>query len=263
MFILCIGVVLLVSSLGIATYMNNVFAETYGGFLSFFAIGFSSTAGTVGGLGAAKLIADRIRKDKLEQQIEKEKLEHELRYLKAQVNPHTLFNAINSIYVLIEKDAKLAGDTLIRLSNLLRFQLYECSADNISIEQELEYLTNFIELEKIRKGKKVKVCVEKQGSFSGYLIAPFVLIPFIENAFKHVSMFRDKPNEIKIEFSKDQEKLNVSISNTVDNKVDESGGGIGLKNVSRRLELLYPQQHDLKISKTAELFHINLTLLIS
>src|SRR5688572_19928405 len=139
---------------------------------------FMSIITMVGLLAGAKLIIEKVRTDRVNRIRDQQRLEGELQYLKAQVNPHFLFNAINSVYFLIKKDQNLAAETLIRLSDLLRFQLYDCSDEKIAVEKEIEYLSNFITLEKIRKGEKVSVVVNQEGNLTGFQISPFLLIPF-------------------------------------------------------------------------------------
>ena len=214
---------------------------------------------TVGALTAIKLGLDKVRSDGTAQRQERQRLESELQYLKAQVNPHFLFNAINSVYFLIKKNPDVAAETLIKLSDLLRFQLYDCSDERIPIEKEMEYLQNFVELEKIRKGGKVKVDFDGSQA-KGLMIAPFMLIPFLENAFKHVSTFSNKENFIKVSINKENNKLKALFRNTSDNLVRHTVGGIGLKNVRRRLELLYPGMHTLSIKDEAGIFEVDLTV---
>jgi len=204
-----------------------------------------------------------IRKTEL---LEKQRLETELQFLKSQVNPHFLFNTINSIFVLIKIDPDKASETLIKLSNLLRSQLYEFSADKISIEKELEYLENYIELEKIRKGNRLSLTFEKEGSLEGFEIAPLMLIPFLENCFKHLSTHTDRPNVVKIKIKRNTERLEASFYNTSEpaavNKPNQTGG-IGLSNIKRRLELVYPNRYSLDIYKGEEDFSVNLKLMLS
>lgn len=220
--------------------------------------------GTMGGiLGGAKLFVDRIRSDRQNRLRDKHRLESELQYLKAQVNPHFLFNAINSVYFLIKKNPDQAAETLIKLSDLLRFQLYDCSDEKIAIEKEIEYLHNFIALEKIRKGEKLKVSIEQQEGLSGFHIAPFLLIPFVENAFKHISNFGNGENKVCIAFSREADQFKAIVENTTDNAARNDVGGIGLKNVKRRLELLYPNKHELRVSDRDGKYSVQLSLTIA
>jgi LytS/YehU family sensor histidine kinase len=216
----------------------------------------------VGLLSAAKLIFEKIRTERANRLRDKQRLESELQFLKAQVNPHFLFNAINSIYFLIKKNPDQAAATLIKLSDLLRFQLYDCSDEKIAIEKELEYLHNFIALEKIRKGEKIKVNVEQHGNLSGFELSPFLLIPFVENAFKHVSTGQ-KENIISIILQRENNTLTARIENTTEKKVAQVVGGIGLQNVRRRLELLYPDLHKLDIHENDAEYAVSLSLTIS
>jgi two-component system LytT family sensor kinase len=215
---------------------------------------------TVGGLSAVKLVVDKIKGDRKAQDVERQRIESELQYLKAQVNPHFLFNAINSVYFLIKKDADAAAATLIKLSDLLRFQLYDCSVEKIAIEKEVEYLNNFVALEKIRKGDKIKVDLIASSELQGFQVAPFMLIPFLENAFKYVSGFSASENKIIIKLWRDENRFHAHFFNTTDNLVRAEVGGIGHKNVKRRLELIYPNNHQLEILEKPGTYKVMLSL---
>jgi LytS/YehU family sensor histidine kinase len=217
-----------------------------------------------GVLIAGKAIIDTRRNQSKAEQIKKEQLESEVRYLKAQMNPHFLFNAINSVYVLINIDQKKASEMLIILSDLLRAQLYEFSEKTISIEQELAYINNYIALEKLRRGDRLSFNLTTSQNFTGFRIAPFVLIPFLENCFKHLSNFKDKPNEVLIDFSWESGLFTAHFKNSKDPeiKTDKKDGGIGLANIKRRLELLYAKRHKLVITDGAKYFEVNLSIKI-
>jgi two-component system LytT family sensor kinase len=218
--------------------------------------GFISIFSMVCMLGGAKMFSDRLRS-------ERQRLEAELRYLKAQVNPHFLFNAINSVYFLIKKDPDKASETLIKLSDLLRFQLYDCSDEKIPVEKELDYIQNYIELEKIRKGARVKVEYSCEGNMSGFLIAPFMLIPFLENAFKYVSNYADYANVIRVKLVRTETEFLATFMNTHENVQRSEVGGIGLANVKRRLELVYPNQHHLRIDEQRDTYTATLSLKVA
>jgi LytS/YehU family sensor histidine kinase len=217
-----------------------------------------------GVLIAVKAIIDTRRNQSKAEQIEKQQLESEVRYLKAQMNPHFLFNAINSVYVLINIDQKKASEMLIILSDLLRAQLYEFSEKTISIEQELTYINNYIALEKLRRGNRLSFDLSTTENFTGFRIAPFVLIPFLENCFKHLSNFRDKPNEVAINFSWEAGNFNAYFKNSKDPelKSERKDGGIGLSNIKRRLDLLYPKRHKLEITDGSEYYEVHLSIKI-
>src|SRR5262249_11287579 len=159
------------------------------------------------------------------------------------------------------KDPDQAAETLIKLSDLLRFQLYDCSDDRIPIEKELDYVRNFIELEKLRRGTRVKVCFESEGQLAGFRLAPFLLIPFLENAFKFVSKHPSEPNEIRVKLTRFDGMFTALFYNTHDSQPrDNTVGGIGLKNVRRRLELTYPGRHQLTIQPKPDTFLVTLSV---
>ncbi|MEM6264812.1 MAG: histidine kinase [Bacteroidota bacterium] len=177
--------------------------------------------------------------------LETDNLATELELLKSQLNPHFLFNAINSIYFLIRKDPDLAETSLTRFSDMLRYQLYECEGDLVPLDREIQYLRNFIELARLRKGDRVQVKFEVDESLNGEAVAPFLLMPIVENAFKHVSSHATRDNVVEIQLKKmEANKLQVNIHNTRTQRSNpmpdpRPSGGIGLSNLQRRLELLY------------------------
>ncbi|RPE08065.1 GHKL domain-containing protein [Chitinophaga lutea] len=199
-------------------------------------------------------------------ELEKEKLETELKFLKSQFNPHFLFNTINSIFVLIHKNPDMASESLAKFSSLLRYQLYECNEHEIPLEQELAYLENFIELEKLRQEHNITTTVDIDGPpYTGCAIAPFILMPFMENAFKHVSQHKDAPNWISMRLRFSQQSLQLEVANSVASQPSASQqilpyGGIGLKNVQRRLDLVYPGHYGLEVRQEETVFRISLRL---
>ena len=210
-------------------------------------------------VGPKEWLKDR----RIKQQLEKEKLVTELNYLKAQINPHFLFNGINSVYHLIDSNAELAKTTLHKFSNLLRYQLYECNDDLIPLRQELEYLENFIGLEQLRKGSDVKINWEINTDDYQQKIVPLLLTPFIENAFKYLSHhLESEKNILNIQLDIEEGKLDLQVSNTFEKreKTNEKSGGLGLKNVKRRLALLYPNQHQLDIQEEGNQFKVKLNI---
>ncbi|SHH16013.1 GHKL domain-containing protein [Chryseolinea serpens] len=205
--------------------------------------------------------------EKAKSELEKEKLETELKFLKSQFNPHFLFNTINSIFVLINKNPQMASDSLAKFSDILRYQLYECNEQQILLDQELNYLENFIELQKLRQDHShVTVDIQMDIPHTGKLvIAPFILMPFVENAFKHVSRHRNGSNWITMKLRLDREMLRLEVSNSASPLQSSSSEfirhrGIGLKNVQRRLDLLYPGKYTLVKENGDDQFRIALTL---
>jgi len=195
--------------------------------------------------------------------IELEKLNTELEYLKSQINPHFLFNSINTIFFQIDRKNITARDTLSRFSDMLRYQLYECNGHAIAIEKEVEYVRNYVELQRLRKDENYEIEFQCQESVRNFAIAPLLLIPFVENAFKHISHFSDRPNRLCIKLRFDAPEFVLSINNTKDGFArGGERGGIGLKNVGRRLDLLYPNRHTLEVDHLADEFKVTLRIKI-
>jgi len=193
----------------------------------------------------------------------KEKAETELQFLKSQINPHFLFNSLNAIYFLIEKQNTTARQTLLQFSDLLRYQLYDCNADKIAIDKELVYLNNFVQLQQLRKDNNYDITMNVNSNVTGFTITPLLLIPFVENAFKHISNHTDKINFVHICISKKNNTLLLEVKNSKDNSIQtENSGGIGLANVKRRLELIYSGKHELVISNSENVFNVKLQLSI-
>jgi LytS/YehU family sensor histidine kinase len=219
-------------------------------------------AGVVITTGIA-LTVIRIRGQRRQQQLEKEQLEAELNFLKQQFNPHFLFNTINSIFFLIRKKPDTAAESLARFSDLLRYQLYECDDTRILLSKEVGYIKNSIELERLRQNDHLRVNCEIDTACADELyVAPFILMTFVENAFKHVSRETAGSNWITIRLALDGHELSLSISNSVSrgNQDNRHTGGIGLRNVRRRLDLLYPGKHRLEIQNDSLTFKVHLRL---
>lgn len=193
--------------------------------------------------------------------IEVDKLNTELEYLKAQMNPHFLFNSINTIYFQIDRHNHTARETLSSFSDMLRYQLYECNGREIPVEKEVAYLKNYVELQKVRKDENYGIVFSCTDDVSGFTIAPLLLIPFVENAFKHVSHL-PAGNEIIIDLSRDTTSLYLRVFNTREERREntDSGGGIGLKNVRRRLELICPGKHELNIREMPGSYEVRLKI---
>ncbi|UZR97086.1 sensor histidine kinase [Chondrinema litorale] len=213
-----------------------------------------------------KLTKNWLQSKRRQQLLEKEKLETELKFLKHQFNPHFLFNTINSIFFLIHKNPDMASASLAKFSDLLRYQLYECNDKQIPLGKEIQYMQNFIELEKLRQNQNVSVELNIENENSKHLgIAPFILMTFVENAFKHVSKDYDKQNTINLDLKLLQNHLYFSISNSISTDANTTSNlisdkGIGLKNVQRRLDLLYPENHNLVIKNGQDFFEVDLDL---
>ena len=207
-------------------------------------------------------IAYLMRQEKKQQEEQREGLKSELSFLRSQISPHFIFNILNSIVYLIRSKSTQAESVTIKLSELMRYMLYSKSDEQVELEKEINYLENYIDLQKIRFEEDVDIQLNIEGNIGTQLIEPMLLIPFVENAFKHgVGLIKDPVISIDVRF--DESKLLFSVQNKVGvegtEDKDESSG-IGLKNVKRRLELLYPQHHQLEIIEENNWFKVKLEL---
>ena len=211
---------------------------------------------------ATKLIIEKIKSQRYIEQIEKEKAANELNFLRAQFNPHFLFNSINSIYAHIDKSNKDARGMLLVFSEMLRYQLYECNVEQIELDREINYIRNYIALQKSRIDERIEVSFFAPETNGNTFVPPLILITFIENAFKYVGFNEGRENKIHICLNHDNGALAFSVFNTKDSFIDSPSGssGLGIANARRRLELLYPGKHVLNIDNGENTYRVNLTL---
>lgn len=198
-----------------------------------------------------------------EQILAKEKLEAELAFLKNQVQPHFLFNTLNSLYSLILKKSDQSLDVVLKLSELLRYMLYETNSVQVDLQKEIHNIKNYLALEKIRYGQRVDVSLNTWGEITGKRIAPMLILPFIENSFKHSTKGFDGLAWITIELGIKDNSFILKVENSLPNEsADQNSliGGIGLQNVKRRLSLIYPERHNLKIDITDDSYRVHLDL---
>lgn len=196
------------------------------------------------------------------QHFEKEKLSTELSYLKAQINPHFLFNTLNSIYALSVKKSDSAPEAVTKLASIMRYVITDAASDTVALEKELGYLSSYIELEKLRLTNKVTLHYEILGDPFGKQISPLVFIPLVENAFKH-GVSTSESSEIVIVVTILASTLSLKVSNSKVRPDRVSSNGLGIENARRRLNLLYPGKHDLKIEDKENEFLVNLTLVLN
>jgi hypothetical protein len=209
------------------------------------------------------LLLEFINFEAEKEELSNEQLKSELSFLRSQISPHFIFNILNSIVYLIRTKAdKQAEDVTIRLSSLMRYMLYDSDQSMVSLDRELEYLRNYVDLQRMRFEGDVTIDFEVHGTVRGCRIEPMLLIPFVENAVKHGVSFVQDPY-IHVLFTIEHGQLNFQVKNKKgkmkDDVMDESSG-IGLKNVLRRLDLLYPDQHVLNIRDTEEVFEVDLQM---
>ena len=217
--------------------------------------------------GAAfKLLLDYAKAQRRMGEMAKEKAEAELNFLKSQINPHFLFNSLNSVYFLIDKDNIDARQALHKFSDMLRYQLYELKGEKISIEKEITYLRDYVDLQRLRRDENCLVQFHCSPDVEGFSIEPLLLIPFVENSFKHLSHYsKGRMNEINIDINRSNGEMKFSVSNTTEGKQMQElkkDGGIGLGNVKRRLELLYPDTHTLNIEQKDGWYGVELIIKI-
>jgi LytS/YehU family sensor histidine kinase len=189
--------------------------------------------------------------------------EAELKLLKTQIHPHFLFNTLNNLYGLVLSGSEHAPDIVLRISSLLDYMLYQSTRSSVDLEEEIQYVKDYIELEKIRY-ENLEIEFREEGNFKGHNIAPMILQPFVENAFKH-GISRDFDNQwLKINICLNGNRLNYIVENPkiIDAVTDRSGDseGIGLNNVKRRLEIIYLNRYNLDIQENKDIFTVKLHL---
>ncbi|NLA23926.1 MAG: histidine kinase, partial [Bacteroidales bacterium] len=191
--------------------------------------------------------------------LEKLKLEAELDFLKMQMNPHFLFNTLNGISTLTKTNPDKAYDTIILLSDLLRYQTYECSGNLVLLSSEIKYLQQYLALQSLRF-PKAKIDFQIEGQITGLTIFPFIFSTFVENAVKHgVEKVKDNAY-IRIVIEILNKRVNFLVENTKTSDIQDKTTGVGLKNVKRRLDLLYSKDYNLKIEEKDDLYIVKLNL---
>jgi two-component system, LytTR family, sensor kinase len=201
--------------------------------------------------------------ERKQEQLEKEKLNSELAFLKNQISPHFFFNTLNNIYSLIEINKEDAKESILKLSKLMRYLLYESEQGETQLDREIDFMNHYIDLMKLRLTNKVNLNVNFPPADEKFHIPPLLFIPFIENAFKHGISNREK-SMIDISMVVYQNVLTFQCKNTMaivkNGSIDLSGSGIGLENAIKRLNLLFPETHTLKISQLDDVFHVFLEI---
>lgn len=202
--------------------------------------------------------------------LERQKLEAEMTALRAQLNPHFLFNSLNNIYSLALDKSDLAPDYVLKLSELMRYILHDCQAAEVPLRKELEFVQNYLDLERIRMEDTVTLDLEVEGGVDGVTVAPLMLLPFVENAFKHGIKTQPEGAFVKITVKVDaMEVLDIEATNSKEDVANEAAlgfngevmpGGVGLENVRRRLALLYPHRHTLTLRDEGSRYEVNLQI---
>ncbi|PPK88695.1 histidine kinase [Neolewinella xylanilytica] len=217
-------------------------------------------------VGLLKFVEDYFELEARRKELENQQLTSELQFLRAQVNPHFLFNTLNNLYYLAVNNSSRTPEVIAKLSGMMRYMIYESNHEKVPLEREIEYIENYLSLERLRLEETVPITFEVDGKTSGVRIAPLILITFLENAFKHgVSSSATAP-WITVHLQVERNELQYRVANgklAEDSKVLKNKSGIGLQNVKRRLELSYPDHHYLRISDMDERYEVILKLDLS
>jgi two-component system, LytTR family, sensor kinase len=198
----------------------------------------------------------------ISEKLAKQNLQSELALLKNQINPHFLFNTLNNIDSLIKSNVDKASETLVKLSEILRYMIYDTNIDKTLLSNELKQIESYVDLQKIQFSNKELVSVSIQGNPDKILIAPMLFIPFVENAFKHCNN-KNIQNAIKIYFSIDNRTVNFECVNIFDKSrkiTKDNASGVGLSIIKRRIELIYPDKHFLSITDDHDTFKVTLSI---
>lgn len=210
-------------------------------------------------------IKNWLKNEKMRQLLKQEKLSAELNFLKTQLNPHFLFNVLNMAFSSASRNGdEVTADIIEKLSGLMRYMLYESNVEYIELEKEIEYIRNYINLQKMRfsEDMRVKVDFKINGDFSGCRIAPLILIQFIENAFKF-GVKLEKESEIIISLIIVKKDIEFSVKNSIfmnQTEAGEKASGIGIENVKKRLSIIYPGKHELVAAKSGNYFNVKLLM---
>jgi two-component system LytT family sensor kinase len=208
-----------------------------------------------------KFSVDWFLNERIQRDLENQRLTAELAFLKSQINPHFLFNSLNSIYSLAYQHSANTPGAILKLSEIMRYMLYECNDNRVDLSKELQYLENYIDLQKIRFGNNAYIDFKIEGQVTDQQIVPLLLIAFIENAFKH-GIANDSLTPISLLITVDEQHLQFYIQNKKHTNNRDPLGGIGLNNVKRRLDLLYPGKYNLDIRDEIDTYTCELSLVL-
>lgn len=222
---------------------------------------FFSTLWYLGLMVPLKLSIDWYEQQRLLQKIVVEKLQAEVNFLRSQVNPHFLFNILNNLYALTLKKSDLAPDMVLKLSEMMEYMLYDSDDEQVPLEKEISYLQNYIELEKMRCGDHSDIALQINGKPNGQAIAPLLLLPLIENAFKHGISKQANYSWLHSTLTLNPTRVEMTVENNKPaSKVKNQKGGIGLTNLRKRLELLYPGRYSLQTEDRADTYRAALSI---
>lgn len=220
-----------------------------------------------GGSTVIKIISDWQRHQRDRKDLETQRMQSEIKFLKSQINPHFLFNTLNSLYALTLKKSDNAPEIVIKLSEMMRYMLYECNERRVPLQKEVNYIENYLALEKLRQSGQSDIQFKVEGQITDQTIAPLLFVPFLENSFKHGLNHQINEGYVHVTMKVLDEKLLLRILNSKPNHskqtIEKQNGGIGLVNVRRRLSLLYPNQYKLDIEDNNKEHIVELSLDLS
>jgi two-component system LytT family sensor kinase len=203
----------------------------------------------------------KVRSQELtEKQLSEEKLSTEVRLLKAQINPHFIFNSLNNIYSLAYSKSDQTPEAVLKLSHMLRYVYYDCSRDEVTLGAELEYIKNYIAFQQMKSPHEQAIILDFDGIDEGFRIAPMLFIPFVENSFKYSKIEDQKDARVEIKLTTSGKELSFKIVNTHPENGHSPGSGVGIENVRSRLELTYPEKHELKVRDENNLFEVEMKI---
>jgi two-component system, LytTR family, sensor kinase len=212
---------------------------------------------------AIKLLKYWYTNQKAQQILVQEKLEAELKFLKTQIHPHFLFNTLNNLYALTLKKSDKAPETVLKLSELINYMLYECKSDAVPLKKEIQFIRNYADIEKMRYGDKLDIDIRVSGDIEEREIAPLIILPFVENCFKHGASENLLQSWVKVTIASHADHIVIKVENSKsleNGKATKHAEGIGIQNVKRRLDLLYAGRHELKIIDGEETFLVVLSI---
>ncbi|GAB5524033.1 MAG: hypothetical protein Roseis2KO_19050 [Roseivirga sp.] len=215
--------------------------------------------------GMIKFAADWFDLENKKKELENQKLNAELNYLKAQINPHFLFNTLHNLNYLALAKKDEASEVIVKLSNIMRYMIYESRKKRVMLGKEIDYMRDYLDLEKIRLNNQFSIIMDTEGANVQLEVEPLILIPFLENAFKHGVSDKYPESWVKMELSSEGTMLRMKLSNSVfeTNNPGREASGFGLENVKQRLELGYPQKHGLDIYSEPCEYRVKLSLDLS
>ncbi|NND07897.1 MAG: histidine kinase [Saprospiraceae bacterium] len=238
------------------SFQNYLLANQSYFFMSMFLVGSSSTI--------YGILSDWFIHQSEKMELQTQTMQSELKFLRSQINPHFLFNTLNNLYALTLKKSDDAPEIVLKLSEMMRYMLYECNEKQVLLSKEVAYMKNYLDLERLRQHETIDLTFNLKGDISEQKIAPLLLIPFIENSFKHGPSSQINHGWVKIDLEVEGNRLLFSVENSKGpsqpRMIHRKSGGIGLVNVRRRLNLLYDDKYKLDISNQPNSYQISLVL---